>query len=115
MDALEFNLERRGDATVVNLAGSAGVLNEDVLRRFVDALIKNPTRRVVLNLAKLTFISSVALGMLVSLQRDVKGQGGQVTIASANQNVQKVITRCKLDTLMPVYSSVDEAVGGKKA
>lgn len=110
MDDLFIDVENRGDATVVNLAGSAGVTNEDTLRRFLGALFGQHPRRLVLNLSKLTFISSVCLGLFVALQNDVRTHGGQMTIAAANDDVSKVITRCRLDTIMPVYRSVDEAV-----
>lgn len=110
MNDLSINVESRGDATVVNIAGCAGVTNEDSLRRFFSALFGQHPRRLVLNLSKLTFISSVCLGLFVALQNDVRTHGGQLTIAAANDDVSKVITRCRLDTIMPVYKSVDEAI-----
>ncbi|MBL8991669.1 MAG: STAS domain-containing protein [Phycisphaerae bacterium] len=111
MDALRVDVQERAGATVVRLDGQASIMTEDAIKRLVDRLRALHPKRIVLDLAKLTFISSLAIGLFVSLERDLKTHGGQVAIAAANNDVGKVIQRCRLDTIMPVYESVDQAMG----
>lgn len=111
MSELNVDIRAQGAATVVSFTGEAGVMNEDALKGVIDRLRRLHPKRLVLDLAALTFISSLAIGLFVSLEREMKTQGGQVTIAAANSEVGKVISRCKLDAIMPVFDRVEDAIG----
>ena len=111
MSSLQVDVHTRRGATVVSLAGEAGVMTQDALEKMIAKLCGLHVNRIVLDLAKLTFISSLAIGLFVTLERDMKSHGGHVTIAAANNDVGTVIERCKIDTIMPVFESVDEAIG----
>ncbi len=110
MDTFDVNLETRGDTAVLSLSGSAGVFTDSLLRRIREVLGSLRPRKIILNLAKLTFISSVALGVFILLHQELKMQGGKVAIVAPEGDIFQVITRCKLDAVMPIYSTVDAAM-----
>lgn len=110
MNALKVDFTDRDGATVVSFTGEAGMMNEEALKKTVERVSRLHPKRLILDLAKLTFISSLAIGLLVTLEKDIKSHGGRVSIAAANNDVGKVIQRCKLDTIMPVFGTVEEAI-----
>jgi anti-anti-sigma factor len=65
---------------------------------------------VVLDLTDLTFVSSLVLGALVGLRRELARFGGRVTMAGARPAVSEVLESARLDTLFVSYTTVEEAV-----
>lgn len=112
MDVLHVDLKERRNALIVSLSGSAGVAGADHLERAVRLVKVRRPRRLIIDLAGLSFIASLGLGMLIALSAAVKSDGGTVRFASASPAIAGVIKRCRLEAVLPVYASVDEAMNG---
>jgi anti-anti-sigma factor len=85
---------------VIQIAGEAGVAQAGAL---AAALLRLSARRaplVTLDLSRLSFLSSLALGALVSYRRGVVRAGGRVRLAAAVQGpVRESLERAELLTL----------------
>jgi anti-anti-sigma factor len=84
---IEFHVERRPHFLRVAIRGEASfdqaeVLSAQLLRAPLDG-----AWLVVLDLAKLTFLSSLAMGALVSYRRDVGRRGVEVRLANVQAQV----------------------------
>ena len=82
------------------------------------ALLKITPRRpkyTVIDMAGVTFISSLAMGMLVSFQRGLARHEGRVVLAAVSELVLDVLKRANLDEVFSIYNSVDDAVANAPA
>jgi len=66
--------------------------------------------RFVIGFDQVTYLSSSALGMLISLQRRVAQRKGQLKLAGIRDEVMEVFRITKLDTVFDIYNDVDSAV-----
>ncbi len=113
MDDLRVDIgEQQRSTLVVRISGSAGISAADDLERAVRLIKVRRPRHLVIDLAGLSFIASLGLGLLVSLSAAIKSDGGTIRFAGATPAIGEVIRRCKLDRVLPVYESVDEALKG---
>jgi stage II sporulation protein AA (anti-sigma F factor antagonist) len=79
------------------------------LRREMAALLKeNKPRLAVLDLSRVTVISSLGVGVVVSLLKRVREQGGELVLCGLTPMVEEVFRICQL-------ISSDENVGGVKS
>ena len=111
MESLKIDSDTRPDGTMIlALNGAADRAGAPVLERQVTLLYAKRPPHVVLDLSKLEFISSLAMGMLVSLSRSAKGWKGRVTLAAPNQLVMSSFKHARLDALLTIVSSVEAAL-----
>jgi anti-anti-sigma factor len=77
------------------------------LKEVVDAA---PIARFVVDFDAVTYLSSSALGMMISLQRRVAQRKGQLKLAGIRDDVMEVFQITKLDTVFDIYNDVTSAV-----
>jgi anti-sigma B factor antagonist len=95
--------------SVVRLEGSASFNNLDRLQFALIRLIARRTPLAVLDLSELTFITSLAMGVLVTFQRDVGRWGGRVRIAGARPEIHEVLQVAGLTEVFEFCTTVEEA------
>jgi anti-anti-sigma factor len=82
---------------VVHLAGEAGFRLAEPLMAALLGLSAQRSIRVVLDLSELHFLSSLAMGVLVTFRRGVVRRGGRVRLASTLQEpVREALDRAGL-------------------
>jgi anti-anti-sigma regulatory factor len=67
-------------------------------------------RRVIVDLSKVTFIDSTALGVLVSGAKRVRPRNGNLDIVCADENIIRIFEITGLDRIFGIYPSRGEAV-----
>src|SRR5262249_55888512 len=94
---------------VVRLEGSASFSYVDRLQFALVRLVARRTPLVVLDLSELTFIASLAMGILVTFRRDLGRWGGHVRVAGARPEIYEALQAAGLTELFDFYTTVDEA------
>ncbi len=109
--ALKMTNREVDGVAVVALDGRI-VLGEEsnALREAVKNLIAAGKKKVVLNMANITFIDSAGLGTLVAAHHSAKSQGAALKLAHLGAKFQEVLQITKLLTVFDVYNTEAEAV-----
>lgn len=109
--ALKMTNREVDGVSVVALDGRI-VLGEEsnALREKVKSLIAEGKKKVVLNMANITFIDSAGLGTLVASHHSAKSQGAALKLAHLGSKFQEVLQITKLLTVFDVYGTEAEAV-----
>jgi anti-sigma B factor antagonist len=97
--------------TVVALDGRI-VLGEEsnALRERVKSLVAEGKKKIVLNMANISFIDSAGLGTLVAAHHSAKGQGASLRLCHLGAKFSEVLQITKLMTIFEVYNTEAEAV-----
>jgi anti-sigma B factor antagonist len=85
---------------------TAEQMQSDVLA----AATKRPKIPVVLDLANIEFLPSLALGALVSMNRNLKSEGHRFMLVGIQPMVRGVFSLTRMDKLFEIHPSVDEAL-----
>lgn len=107
---LEVKIERTTEAIIVRLKGEASVQNVDELERQLRPVVASAAGLVVVDLSGLSFISSLGLGLMVQFDRGIARKGGTVRFAGAQLLVRSVITKSRLDAVLHLCASVEQAL-----
>lgn len=103
------------DVMVLRLNGSAGAGECDALERAAMVVAAKRPRGVVLDLGGLTFLSSLGIGMIVSMVQAVRVNGGKVAAANAGRDVRDALMRVRLDDFLSLKGDVEAAVAAVSA
>jgi anti-sigma B factor antagonist len=97
---------------VVAVDGQLIVSNRQELKqRILDAL-EAGDRKFLVDFTRTGYIDSSGLGVLVSLSKKIRDQGGDLRLAGLNEDLKTLFELTKLDTLFGISDSPDEALTG---
>ena len=68
------------------------------------------TRKVLVDFARTGYIDSSGLGVLVSLSKKIRDQGGDLRLAGLNEDLKTLFELTKLDTLFAISDSPEDAL-----
>jgi anti-anti-sigma factor len=111
MQPATLSIERQpasnGDLLVTRLVGK---LSLETVHDFIAAMRPEPTARLVLDMSSLSFLDSAGVGALVSLFVTRRNNGRTLALAALTQQGTAVMQVSGLLKLLPVYSSVEDAI-----
>lgn len=104
-------LEKRGDtAAVVILEGEIDIYSAPRFKEVLLEGIDQGARHVIVDLGKVTFIDSTALGVLVSGAKRVRPNNGTLDIVCADDNIVRIFEITGLNRIFGIYPTRDEAL-----
>ena len=71
---------------------------------------KQPSKKIVVDLEKVTYIDSSGLATLVEILKKTKSQGGMLGLSGMSDKVKSLFEITKLDKLFSIFRSQDEAL-----
>ena len=110
----QFDRSERDGITVLTLQGTLDASTSVGLKSEVVALAEAGKTRVVVDLAKLTLIDSTGVGVLISLFKRTRAQGGVVHFAGLTGQPKEIFRLLRLDRSLDLTSSRDEALAKLK-
>ena len=89
-------------------------LDDATTRKLTDEVLtaagQTPGLPVVLDLSRVKFAPSVALGALVQMSKSFKLDGRRLALIGVDPNVMGSIRVTNLHTLLEIHSSIDQAI-----
>ena len=99
---MRVGVERRENATLLHLQGDFDTFVCKPLLEKVDSLIDVGDRNVVLNLSRVKFINSTALGTIVKIRKTLQAEEGALAISSPSEVCRRVLGSVGLDKVLTI-------------
>jgi anti-sigma B factor antagonist len=101
-----LNTRQVGDVVVVDVSGRI-TLGEgsSTLREGIRELLAKGHRKILLNLADVSYIDSSGIGELVSAYTSVTNAGGQLKLVNLTKRVNDLLQITKLYTIFDIYDN----------
>ncbi|MEX0935600.1 MAG: STAS domain-containing protein [Gemmatimonadota bacterium] len=109
---MAFTLNREGDVTVVDVDGQLIVGNRQELKQKVLDEVENGERKFLIDFTSTGYIDSSGLGVLVSLSKKIREQGGELRLSSLNEDLRTLFELTKLDTLFRIADNREDGLSG---
>lgn len=106
---MEVNSERDGSALVVAVDGRIDGSNSQEFQDRFEEAIEDDDRAVVLDMGKLTYISSSGLRATLLLARRLQRQQAKFAICSLSPSIKEVFEISGFDRIIQVHASREEA------
>ena len=109
--ALSAKIRRIGDVSVIDLEGRI-TLGEStgLLRDNFRELLAQGSKKIVLNLAGVTYVDSAGLGELVGVYTTARNQGGGVKLLNLQKKLNDLLQVTKLHTVFESYDNETKAI-----
>jgi anti-sigma B factor antagonist len=115
MQPVHLDLERQpgssGNQIVMRLNGK---LSLETVHNFVQTLRPEPAAHLILDLGGVSFLDSAGVGALVQLFVHRRNQGKTFALTGLTTQSGAVIQVAGLTKLLPIHSSVEEALASRR-
>jgi len=96
--------------SLLALDGGLDHSNKDGFAEAMERLLQEGTSRVVLDLERLTYVSSWGLAALVHVHHHFAVRGGRIAFANLHSAVATLLHVSRVERLFDLYDSVEEAL-----
>ncbi|PKK84010.1 MAG: anti-sigma factor antagonist [candidate division Zixibacteria bacterium HGW-Zixibacteria-1] len=107
----------RDGVAIISLEGKViGGNDATMFHGKMHEYINNGFKKVVINLAKVEWMSSVGMGMMITALAAMKNNKGHLKIVNITDRINSLLTITRLLSIFDVYDSIEDAIGafGKK-
>ena len=94
-----FKVVVKDGVTLIEVGGQLIVGNRQLLKEQVLDQLERGDRKFIVDFSKTDYIDSSGLGVLVTLSKKIREQGGQLSLVSLSEDLRTLFELTKLDTL----------------
>jgi anti-sigma B factor antagonist len=94
---------------VVSLEGEVDLYTAPELKQELHRLVGEGAKRIVIDMTQTTFIDSTTLGVLLSVVKRVRPEGGSVVLVCPDRNVKRIFEITLLDRVFTIVDTREEA------
>ncbi len=107
---MTYSLTTDRDLLLITLKGDLiGGFEAEKLYREVEESIENGTKRCVVDLSDVRFLSSAGIGLLITLLAKYRNRGGDLAIMSPSDQLKKLLIITKLEAIFQSVKNPAEA------
>jgi anti-sigma B factor antagonist len=108
-----LELETIGDITVASFTDRK-ILDEQNIQIIGEQLVslvdELGLKKLLLNFRNVEYLSSAALGKLITLNKKVQAAGGKLVLCGVDPKIREVFVITKLDKMFPIRDDEQEAL-----
>lgn len=101
---------RNTPAVVLHCAGQLTRENADGFKAATTRLLESRIKRLVVDLAQISFIDSGGIGAIVAAQKRTHALGGELTLAAPNKHVAMTLRLVHMDKVLGIYPTPPAAI-----
>ena len=107
---MKINIRTVGDVKILDCSGKI-TLGEDTLsiRTTVRDLLQKDSKKILLNLADITYIDSSGIGELVSTYTTTVNSGGRLKLLNLTKKLHQLLAITKLLTVFETFEDESKA------
>lgn len=109
--AIKTTTLQSGKIGVIEVKGSlVGGEETDELRSAVADFVEQGNKKLIIDLSKVTYMNSTAIGVLVSAHTTYSRNKGQAKLCGINKNINNIFVITKLTMVFDVCDTREDAV-----
>ena len=106
-----FDVDKKDNLSLITfLIEELSIDSADEIKNDMNILLSDQTKNFVIDMSKCVFLPSIALGLVISFNKNVKAKAGKVVICSLNEQVQTLFKITRLDEIFEIYPDQEQAI-----
>jgi anti-sigma B factor antagonist len=109
---MDITTQQKDGATIISVNGRVDTATAPVLEQAINKEIESGNRKVLLNFAAVSYISSGGLRVLLATAKKLKNAGDKFGICNLSPEVLKILKLAGFTSIFSIYPSEGEALAG---
>ena len=107
---MDIDIEKIKNYAVVELHGALiGTVHSQKFKQAMEELLETNLNKIILNMQQVDFIDSTIIGVFIIIFKKVQKLNGSLFVVNCNSSVKNVLCLTKLDKVLQVCDSIEEA------
>jgi anti-sigma B factor antagonist len=107
----QVKIEEQIGGSILQLKGQfIGGEETDKLREALTQAAQQNKNKLIVNLEKVTYLNSTALGVLISAHANFVKRGGKIILCNVSKSIENIFVITKLTLVFPICATLDEAI-----
>ncbi len=107
---MELETERQGDTLIAKTGGRVDGANAREFQSALEAAIDDNTSAVILDMERLSYISSAGLRVILLTAKSLQGRNAKFAVCSLSESIQEVFEISGFDKIISIHPSQAEAL-----
>lgn len=109
---MDLNLNHRSEdgRTIVEVEGEIDVYTAPKLRELLIDLVSQGNHRIIVDMARVDFLDSTGLGVLVGGLKRVRSHDGSLRLVCGQERILKIFRITGLTKVFQIYTTIEEAL-----
>ena len=108
---MEIKLKLNQRTLIVSLSGELDHHGAEQIRSLIErAITERDVKNLIFDFSSLSFMDSSGIGMIIGRYKLIHSIGGGVVLVCTSQRMKKLVTISGLTRLIPVCSTVSQAL-----
>ena len=108
-------VSRSGDAVLLDIGEQLVIRGRQEFRDLVLGELEKGARKFVVDFSRTGYIDSAGLGVLISISKQIRAEGGELTLTNLNEDLRSLFHLTKLDTLFGIIEPDADRAGASIA
>jgi anti-sigma B factor antagonist len=106
---MNVSITEKGEVQVVEIEGSIDSKTAADLQQSVMDVVSKASH-VILDLSKVSFVSSAGLRVLLMVYRQLKTKDGKVLLVGVSEEIKEIMFMTGFNNFFEIYQTVDEGL-----
>lgn len=107
---LQVDFENQGEKTVVRLSGRLDATTSPALEAKAQEILGKQGTKILLDFARVDYLSSAGMRFLLSATKKVKTAGGVLALCSLSDDVMEIIKMAGFERILHIFPTENEAL-----
>ena len=108
---MKYRIRERAGVTILDLSGKVmGGSDAEVFKDCIYDLLEEDRKKIIVNLAKVTWINSSGVGILITGYTTMRKKNGDLKLLNVSEKIKSILYVTKLNLIFECYEDEDEAV-----
>jgi len=104
-------VEKQIGGTVVQLSGKfIGGEETDLLKNTLAEIAETNEKKLVINLADVTYLNSTALGILIASHANFVKREGEIVLCNISKSIENIFVITKLTLVFKIAEKLEDAI-----
>jgi anti-anti-sigma factor len=107
---LNIQEEEKENIVILRAAGRLDATSSPVLEKKVNEIAQTNRKKILIDFAKIEYLSSAGLRLMLSATKKMKAQGGCLAFSGMNDEVMEIVKMAGFERILNIYSSEKDAL-----
>ncbi|HEY3332365.1 MAG TPA: STAS domain-containing protein [Capsulimonadaceae bacterium] len=103
-----------GGVPILRVSGEIDIYTAPLFKESIIGLVDEGHANILIDMTNVAFMDSSGFGTLLSASKPLRPMGGSLSLTGCNEAISRMLEITRLNTLVPVYKTLDEALAKVK-
>lgn len=107
----KIKVEKQIGGVILHLNGKfIGGDETEELKQILSEMSEKDERKLIINMADVTYLNSTSLGILISAHTNFTKRGGQIILCNLGKSIENIFVITKLTLVFQIAETLEEAI-----